>query len=380
MTIEQNEQNEDLEFNRGHKPGKGLKNFVAKALVFAALANPIIGLAEENSDEQVPSDAENVSTGKMVSMEGSVIKLSEREKNMMMIGDLTSDLNVNISSIPVKLIDRLMEESTQGKLTTYYKELKDYGCNNPNRLEKSAKWLNTVDNDNTGPFSLSGEKSPKHEQVGDYIVRSQVLGYAKTGEFLNVYHDENGNSKFLLANMDEDDTKEFSQAVSFLKENGADNVIAVLEENGVNTVLLHKYDENGYSFSDEGVINLHGDKFGKITSQEISKALMEQGVAIRLVQLSYGSGLTVFSSDIRVLAPMLAGDNWEHLYKKTGQSNVDLLVLATEAREKASINLETLVLRDQGSHVENLYKLITQKNLVRVMGAGSWELVGLVKK
>lgn len=374
------EQKNNLMFDQGYHPREGLKKIVAKVLVFASLASPMIAEARANSGKQVPSDVENVSSGEMASLEGSAIKISEREKNMMMIGDLTSDLNVNISSIPVELIDRLMEENTQGKLTSYYKELKDYGCDDLGRLEKSARWLNTVDNDNTGPFSLSGEKSPKHEQVGDYVVRSQVLGYAKNGEFLNVYHNENGDSNLLLANMDEEATQEFSEAISFLKDNGADNVIVTLEENGVNTILLHKYDENGYSFSDKGVINLHGDKFGKISSQEICKELVEQGVAIRLAQLGSGSGLAVFSSDIRVLAPMIAGDIWQHLYEKTGQSNIDLLVLATEAREKASINLETLVLRDQDSHVEYLYDLVTQRNLVVGMGADDSKAVDLAKK
>ena len=364
----------------GYKPREGLKKFFAKGIAAVGLFSPMVGQAMDNPDQMVQkSGTENISYGRMESMEGSVIKISERERNMMMIGDLTSGLNVDISSIPVKLIDSLVEDGIQKKLTTYYKELRDYGCDDLGRLEKNARWLNVIDNDNTGPFSLSG-KSTEHEQVGDYVDRSQVLENSITGESLNIYHDEEGSSKFLLANMDREDTQEFSEAISFLKGNGADNVVTTLEENGVNTILLHKYDKDGYTFSDKGVINLHGDKFGKISSQEISKALMEQSVAIRLAQLSSGSGLAVFSSDIRVLAPMLAGDNWEYLYNKTGQSNIDLMVLATDAREKASIHLETLVLKDQGSHVEYLHQLIIQKGLVKMMGVGSQEMVGLAKK
>jgi hypothetical protein len=349
----------------------GLKKFTAKVLVGAALAGPMVGQAAENNHHDVGNQTEVSLKGEMPSVD---LNISDRETKLMLVGRLTSDLNVDVFTIPVDMINELALGGKEKKLTPYYEELKDFGCEDEDRLGLAAEWLNIVDNNNTGPFRLGGDKSFEHEQVEDYITRDQILDYAVTGDGLNVYLDKNNSPKFLLVNMDNEATENFYKAIDFLESVGAGDVVKTLTENGVNTFFLHKFDKDNYSLTSDGVINIHGNKFGKTSSEDICMALLEQSFAIKLSQLS-DAGVALFSSHIRVLVDMMAGSNWEYLHNKSNRTDMELLALATEYREKADIKLESLSIPDSDVYIDRLYRFITETNLVKPLGTNNWNFL-----
>ena len=370
MSIELNNQRSETAKN-GFKDS--IKKFTAKLLVGAALTAPMVTETESKYDPEKQNGQELSTLAENQGKENYQGETLERVSNMMFISNLTANPNIEISSVPTDLINELVDEKEQITLGKYRKELSESGCK-PDYLKFADRWLNVVDNNNTGLFSLSTEVDKNYEQVSDYVKREDVIRKVTEGDGLNVYED--GENKAMLVNMNEADTNSFSEAIAFLKEIGIENPLDDLSKNGFNTFFLHKYDMGNYSWSSDGVINVHGDKYGHLPTESAVKAIVEGGFANRLAALKDGAGVAIFGSYIDVLAAKLAAGNLEYLYSKGGEENLGILVMATEFREKSERAMAELGrIKDDDQNVNFLFDLITQENMVKAFGADNWDFV-----
>lgn len=370
MSIESNNQRPETAKNSFKD---SIKKITAKLLVGAALTAPMVAETDSEYDPGKQNSQEISTLADNQGKEDYRGETIERVSNMMFVSSLTANPNIEISLIPTDLINDLVAEKEQITLGKYDKELSESGCK-PDYLKFANRWLNVVDNNNTGPFSLSTEINKNYEQVSDYIKREDVVRQVVEGDGLNEYED--GENKAMLVNMNEDDTNNFSEAMAFLKKIGIENPLDDLSQNGFNTFFLHKYDMGNYSWSSDGVISVHGDKYGELSVENAVKAMVEGGFANRLAALKDGAGVAIFGSYIDVLAAKLAAENLEYLYSKGGEENLEILVMATEFREKSERAMAELGrIKDDDQNVNFLYELVTQKNLVKAFGSDNWDFV-----
>lgn len=166
------------------------------------------------------------------------------------------------------------------------------------------------------------------EFVQSGVTEQQILDYSKTRQGLNVYCDKEGNPKFLLLNTNEKIDKAFVAMIEWYQDNGAENIVDCLYNNGIVAFCAMTGTEKGNgsaTFFKEGIygLSMNVDSVKKETDSALKYIFIKQSVvesvAIKLDNLSLAFG--DISNDamayIEIGKNILMEDNYNYKNKET---------------------------------------------------------------
>jgi len=359
-----------------------LKRTVALGLTGLALSGPMTG---EVRGEQNPMNPPTTTTekGEMPSQETLV---SEEEKSQLRTMIMDFD-NVDSADLPYDTIRKLMVENDNRKYESYRQQLREAGCQNEETIITCAKWMYAVDN-YAGGVMKNSKADNNYGYIKNYVTQDQIINYALTGEGLNVYSDKEGNPKFLLVHTDKKNEKAFRAAIDWYQQNGAENVIEVLSENGFCIWFPYVFHEDTgfgaatFDFS-TGVVNQNADEASikKFKDEGLRNGAIRilgtesMGIAHgRIMDALVGDNLYEFTfsgSDLEIVKSLMISYNYEFLFgKKKGKLYKDFsdsfFSLAQDFAQRfgSSIN---------DPYVVRQLEMMTLGGLTKPLGGDNWD-------
>lgn len=95
----------------------------------------------------------------------------------------------------------------------------------------------------------------------------------------------------------------------------------------------------------------------------------------RQLRLDEGAGLDVNIGHVEIIKGMLAGDNWEYLYKIGGCKDDNLETASVFARGPLESFLVGYRTSRNDPYLKKIYEEIVEGNLLRPIGAENWQEV-----
>ena len=379
------ESGSNFEVNKSFSLKNTLKRATASLLVAGALSGPMTGEVRAEQNPLTPPST-TTETGTMPSQETLV---SEEEKSQLRTMIMDFD-NVDSADLPYDTIRKLMVENDNRKYESYRQQLREAGCQNEETIITCAKWMYAVDNNSVkyGGGAKTSRADGKYGFLENYVSNDQIINYALTGEGLNVYSDKEGNPKFLLVHTDKKNEKAFRAAIDWYQQNGAENVIEVLSENGFCIWFPYVFHEDTgfgaatFDFS-TGVVNQNADEASikKFKDEGLRNGAIRilgtesMGIAHgRIMDALVGDNLYEFTfsgSDLEIVKSLMMGYNCEELFKKDGDKRYktisdDLLGMAQDFAQRfgSSIN---------DPYVVRQLEMMTLGGLTKPLGGDNWE-------
>ena len=376
------ESGSNFEVNKSFSLKNTLKRATASLLVAGALSGPMTGEVRAEQNPLTPPST-TTETGTMPSQETLV---SEEEKSQLRTMIMDFD-NVDSADLPYDTIRKLMVENDNRKYESYRQQLREAGCQNEETIITCAKWMYAVDN-YAGGVMKNSKADNNYGYIKNYVTQDQIINYALTGEGLNVYSDKEGNPKFLLVHTDKKNEKAFRAAIDWYQQNGAENVIEVLSENGFCIWFPYVFHEDTgfgaatFDFS-TGVVNQNADEASikKFKDEGLRNGAIRilgtesMGIAHgRIMDALVGDNLYEFTfsgSDLEIVKSLMISYNYEFLFgKKKGKLYKDFsdsfFSLAQDFAQRfgSSIN---------DPYVVRQLEMMTLGGLTKPLGGDNWD-------
>lgn len=382
----------EIQENRGFNLKKIVQRAASLALVTTAISIPMANEASADFDLNTKPVSNIETKGEMPSQNTETSLMSRDE-----VSKRVKDVNIEAPSVPREVVMQLMEKYDQDRLGKYYQELKEYGCIDPDRLEACARWLDCFDRYD---FRIREEYREanlainNYELLGSFVDRNDILNFSITGEGLNYYSNSEGKPRFLLCVASEKPTgkayekgvakitKNFNSAMENLIQIGSNDVIETMWENGFNTFFAMKFSEGDYTMGkllEMGVIIGNFDSSVKIEdlrmTRNIARLIPIESLGIGMLRLDEGAGLDVNVGHVEIIKGMLAGDNWEYLYKIGGCKDDNLETASGFARGTLESFLIGYRTSRNDPYLKKIYEEIVKGGLLKPIGAESWQEV-----
>ncbi len=319
-----------------------------------------------------------------VSQEAQVIDIITGEPYYPLTDAEKQDLKKNVMNakvgepVLVDLIQRSIKDANREMLAEYIQSLKDKNCTED--LVFYAKFLNLVKNVKFGSYDET-ILSPDYTYITNYIDEDGVYSASmNNGEGLDIYEDK--GSKILLFPSSEKINEIFDLNVKWHNENGAENYIQTLSDNGTFMFYFIRFDpvESNTSVSNygsEGYTQINVDS--KLAEKESIRALTLtfkrdayiESIGTSLLKFIISQGLPIGGNEIETVKFWLASYNYEYLYQKT--KNKDYQDLSKEfllwAKSYFNPNKKNLILR--------FFEVATKSGLVKSLGTedGAWGFI-----
>lgn len=382
----------EIQENRGFNLKKIVQRAASLALVTTAISIPMANEASADFDLNTKPVSNIETKGEMPSQNTETSLMSRDE-----VSKRVKDVNIEAPSVPREVVMQLMEKYDQDRLGKYYQELKEYGCIDPDRLEACARWLDCFDRYDfriREDYREANVAINNYELLGSFIDRNDILNFSITGEGLNYYSNSEGKPRFLLCVASEKPTgkayekgvakvtKNFNSAMESLIQIGSDEVIETMWKNGFNTFFAMKFSEGDVTMAklhEPGVIIGNFDSSvslkDTLLTRNLTWVIPLETLGIGMLRLDEGAGLDVNIGHVEIIKGMLAGDNWEYLYKVSEEKNVYSSKFSRYARGTFDTFFYTHRLSPQDPYLKKIYEEIVKGGLLKPIGAENWQEV-----